>query len=309
MTEIWTDISLPDPITRIITLSAATNVAYLAALNAHFSRVDSTIGCQLVDGITLWMWPKADPLRWQVAYTTTDAAANGLTAYMDYGQDPTGVSLPADPTVWMTPLYSANPVNGRRTVALTAHVLDVLHTRFIVTEYGDAIFIMELLNPGETHFTKLYHFGETYAPGYNNAYEVGLRGLSIHGGTGAIISGTSANAFMSASTGNLASAVQVGGDWSRQIPYDYSSLNTSLTTLAIGGRSHAGLLSIKIAGGSTTSKSLGNMKYMKIWVETRAPGQITHDAPAAIAYTHINNGSATSGCMARVQYGSYGLTA
>lgn len=303
-----TSIAIP-PITTAITLSAATRVAYLAALDAHFSRVGSPFGCQLhSSGNTLYIWPNADPLRWVYVLAVTSAAnANGLTGWLDHSNDPTvsPSTLPENPTTWL----SAN-----RTKALTQHVTGIAHTKFIVHEYGDALFIQEL-HSGNTYFTKHYHVGEIYAPAFASATTLGMNGLGILGGTGAISASGSTHAFMSltTTTNQLASqiALRTSSVTSNTIWGGPRSWVNMQTFPAVGVQIQT-LLSPFVCNANTddagsTFLNLGFYKYLASFHANTLPGVLVEDAFNQTAYVCINVISGTSSTFARCQYGVTGI--
>jgi hypothetical protein len=304
-----TSIQLANPISMAITLPSPSRQGLIDGLYDHFSRPESTIGVkkhEFQDDQILYMWPKADPERWFVAYTTTGAAnANGLTARMGYGKDPTN-----DPdTETPASFYDANT-----SAALAQHVTGVAHTNFLVHEYGDAVTIMEL-HSGDTYFTKLYHFGQTWTPLFANAPASVFRGLAIHGGTGTINPIiTATHAFLSSTTSltsQLATRALIpGGLWAP--PSASKLISTSSTTHTITGYPPAvgSFLSPYIygAGGTVTSTpEFGVSKYMGIHTSARVPGTRLIDDINEVAYMAAHDSSSSTGFHFRCQYGVTGL--
>jgi hypothetical protein len=301
-----TSIQLANPISMAITLSDATREALIDGLFDHFSREGSTIGVKkhTSGDPILYMWPLADPTRWYVTYTTTDAAAGKLTARMGYGKDPT-----SDPdTETPASFYDANT-----STALTEHVQSVAHTKFLVHEYGDAVTIMEL-HSGDTYFTKLYHFGQTWTPLFANAPASIFRGLAIHGGSGVIINSGSNHAFLS-TTNLLASqlatrALIPGGLWAP--PSGPKIASTSSLTHTITGYPPAvgSFLSPYIYGAGSAAGAapdFGVSKYMGIHTSIRVPGTRLIDDINEVAYMAAHNTSINTGWHFRCQYGVTGL--
>jgi hypothetical protein len=290
--------------TRIIDAATNGREDYLAALHAHFSRAESTIGSKLEGTTLLYLWPKADPERWFVALTTASAAnPNGLTAYMGWGKDPGSTSGTDTLSTWL-------PSNA--TPALTQHVTGIAHTKFMIHEYGDAVFIAEL-HSSNTYFTKMYHFGECYTPLYANAAAAGMRGLAILGGSGVISTLSQMHAFIEVQTilsNQLASRVQIfGANWVANSGPKASS--TGALSLPSG---YPGLLGSALspymfgAGGTVTSTiDIGMSKYMGQYSQLRPPTTRLVDDVNEVAWVATHNASSSTSWFVRAQYGIVGL--
>jgi hypothetical protein len=306
-------IALSNPISLAITLAGTTRINYLDGLETHFSRAGSTIDVfRHSSGNTLYMWPNADPTRWIYALTTTNSpvGANGLTGFLDWGVDYSSVSLPEDPT---TP----GGLSANRTPALTQHVQNVTHTKFIVHEYGDALFIQELVS-GNTSFTRHYHLGEIFAPAWVNAPSLGIKGLGILGGTGNIVQTTSADAWMMSGTSNIASRIQfkLGTASGVTLWLKPQSYYTMSQTTAVSSVEFASALSPVVCLGNdasiTTSTvsnylNLGFYKYLARFHTLRPPGALLESSVDQTAYVAINVATGDTSHFARCQYGVSGI--
>jgi len=302
-------IALSNPISLAITLAAATRAGYLDGLETHFSRSGSTIDVSRPTAETLYMWPNADPTRWIYALTTTNspANANGLVGFLDWGVDYSSVTLPEDPT-------AAGGLSANRTPALTQHVQNVQHTKFIVHEYGDALLMQELI-AADTSFTRHYHLGEIFAPAWVNAPSLGIKGLGILGGNGSISTGGS-QGWMTTGTGvsELASRIELkvaagpgSSLWGRAGAYIDMSSSTAVTAPSLLTSLSPVVCTGNDISSSTNYLNLGFYKYLARFHTTRPPGTLLESSVDQTAYVAINTSTGNTSYSARCQYGVAGI--
>lgn len=312
-------IELENPITTTAIIPTVTRIGFMEGLETHFNRAGSTIGAALAtDGTdhTLYLWPLADPSRWVWALSTIGAHdTEKLAGYMDYGQDPTGVSLPPNPTTWMTP---PSP-GGVRTPVMGWHFVGVSYDKLVVTEFGDAVYIGEL-HSSESYFLRNYHFGEIYAPVWKNAESLGFRGLGMFGGTGHVATGnTSGSAagwfsgLSGAATGaGQASCCQFGNNWVTRMP-SVNAASTNSNNLGgkyvVGAWPAGGNIGIAVTTSANQNQNtyFGILKYLGFWDSSRAPGTLVTDSVNQVQYMHFYITSAATPYLIRTQYGVSGL--
>jgi hypothetical protein len=254
------------------------------------------------------MWPKEDPTLWTYVLTTTNGApANGLTGFLDWGVDlSANNNLPEDPTT----ILSANC-----TPALTQHVQNVTHTKFIVHEYGDTLFIQELVS-GNTSFTRHYHLGEIFAPAWTNASSLGIKGLGILGGTGGISASSNNHFWLSTgtTTSQLASRIELkvaagtgNSLWGRAGSFHEMNTSTPVTEAAL----LTSLSPVVCTGNDISTASnhlnLGFYKYLARFHTTRPPGTLLESSVDQTAYVAINISTGATSHFARCQYGVSGI--
>lgn len=303
-----TSIQLANPITSIIDLAGTTRVDYLQGLFDHFSRPASTIGAKLhmTGNPILYLWAKADPLRWTYILTTTSAVnANGLTGYMGWGKNADTDPDTEDLATFLTGL-NASP-------ALTQHVQNLVHTKFMVHEYGDAFYILEL-HSSNGYFTKMYHAGEIYTPLVTNTES--FRGLGLLGGNGMVrAGGFAAHDFIDDTVqlpGQIASRVQqLGHNW--MPPGGPTVATTSALSPPPTGYPNglAGLLSPHLfstmGSNSVTRTYYGVSKYMGQYCYVRPPGTRLLDDVNQVAYMAAHHTLSNTSWHVRCQYGITGL--
>jgi len=303
-------IALSNPISTAITLPAADRIGYLDGLAHHFDRDDSTIGyARITSGSdhTLYMWPKNEPTLWTYALTTTnEPVSGGLTGFLDWGVDlSANNNLPEDPTT----ILSAN-----RTPALTQHVQNVEHIKFLVHEYGDALFIQELVSEN-TSFKRHYHVGEIFAPAWTNASSLGIKGLGILGGVGSISTDQPNHAWLSAATTTqLASRIElkVAAGTGNSLWGRAGSFYSVNSTTAVSAAALLTSLSPVVCTGNDMSSgtnylNLGFYKYLARFHTTRPPGTLLESSVDETAYVAINVSTGNTSHFARVQYGVAGI--
>jgi hypothetical protein len=254
------------------------------------------------------MWPKNEPTLWTYALTTTnEPVSGGLTGFLDWGVDlSTNNNLPEDPTT----ILSANC-----TPALTQHVQNVAHTKFIVHEYGDALFIQEL-HSSNTYFTRHYHAGEIFAPAWTNASSLGIKGLGILGGAGGITTSSNNHFWLSTGTGisQLSSRIELkvaagtgNSLWGRAGAFYDMNTSNSVSDAAL----LTSLSPVVCAGNdistSNTYLNLGFYKYLARFHTNRPPGTLLESSVDQTAYVAINISTGNTSHFARVEYGVSGI--
>jgi hypothetical protein len=296
-----TPIPLPNPITTLITSETPDNLGLFQALFDHFSRAESTMGVGLSnDDSTIYMWPKEYPMAWTYILTTSNAAnATGFTGWLDFGKDASIDSpLPSNPATWVTANSSG---------AMTQHGQTVNHTKFLVHEYGDAVWISEL-NTTNTHFVRNYHAGNVYSPYIANATDFGTYGLGLMGGTGNISTSSAIHALLSSAGGTeqLASRFHLVNDvWCVAKAHFFQTSNVIQSIPAFDQRVSPICLDAKGANIVSTTNyfALGLTKYIGYTSIVRAPGLRFVDDDNEIAYVATYNSSASTLVHVRSQYG------